>query len=161
MTRKQQYRQNRTVAAACLPIQLDKKPFAWGVLPLHYVLKLVGRVVSIHSPLRTRFTVSLLEPPAFRPLKLCARVGFEPTLPSFWDGRNTIILSERIESLRNEQHQTYSYKCLLGRLIPLETPLLSHPKLVAGSRFELLWDAYETPIWTTRLTRDWKFGGSP
>ena len=27
-----------------------------------------GRVVSIHSPLRIRFTVLLLEPPAFRPL---------------------------------------------------------------------------------------------
>ena len=43
---------------------MDKKPFAWVVLPLHYVLKWWAGVVSIHPRLRKKFTVSLLKPSA-------------------------------------------------------------------------------------------------
>ena len=48
---------------------IDKKPFAWVVLPLHYVLKWWAGVVSIHPRLRKKFTVSLLKPSALPTLE--------------------------------------------------------------------------------------------
>ena len=51
LTKIIQCRQNRTVASAMSPILSDKKPFAWGVLPLHYTLK---EIVAMYGYLPTR-----------------------------------------------------------------------------------------------------------
>ena len=81
-----QCRQNRTVTSALSPILLDKKPFAWGVLPLHHALKSFKQhslAPSVRCVVRDRQAYSsgweLYFRGATRRLKMVGRVGFEPT----------------------------------------------------------------------------------